>query len=241
MTLQDVYDTLETISPLSLQEKWDNSGLIIGDRHREISQVVVSMDIDEQMISDAKRDTLFVVHHPLIFGGLSRLDFSIYPSNLLEQMILKNQSLIAMHTNFDKTHLNRYVFTEVLGFELHSSDDFICRAEGEWRGDEIINLLKEKLSLVAPKIVHKKETIKSIAMTTGAGASLMDEVGVDCFLTGDVKYHDAMKAMSQKLMMIDISHYESERYFAQIMHSELENLGISAIIMESKNPFTTEI
>ncbi|MCF6207393.1 MAG: Nif3-like dinuclear metal center hexameric protein, partial [Sulfurovum sp.] len=115
MTVGEIYRFLDEISPFELQEKWDNSGLIVGDMHREVSQIVVSLDIDETMIEEAKEGTLFVVHHPLIFGKLTQLDFAKYPSNLLEKLILKRQSLIAMHTNFDQTHLNRYVFERVLG------------------------------------------------------------------------------------------------------------------------------
>jgi putative NIF3 family GTP cyclohydrolase 1 type 2 len=68
----------------------------------------------------------------------------------------------------------------------------------------------------------------------------MDEVEADCFLTGDIKYHDAMKAMSENLMMIDIGHYESECFFAQILLDELKGLDILAIIANSKNPFHIE-
>ncbi len=237
MKLQDIYDHLDQISPFELQEKWDNSGLIVGHMERSVTQIVVSLDIDEEMIDTAKEGTLFIVHHPLIFGKMTQLDFAKYPSNLLEKMILKQQSLIAMHTNFDQTHLNRYVFEKVLGFTLVAQTPFVCTAKGEWKYQELLNLLKEKLNLPTLKVVGKKETITSIAMTTGAGASLMDEVEADCFLTGDIKYHDAMKAMSENLMMVDIGHYESERFFAEAILDELKVLPLLAIIANSKNPF----
>lgn len=237
MTLQEVYDHLDRISPFELQEKWDNSGLIVGHRERSVSQIVVSLDIDEEMIAHAKEGTLFIVHHPLIFGKMTQLDLAKYPSNLLEKMILKQQSMIAMHTNFDQTHLNRYVFEKVLGFTLVSQTPFVCTAKGEWHYKELLGLLKEKLNLQTLKTVGRKERITSVAMTTGAGASLMDEVEADCFLTGDIKYHDAMKAMSEDLMMVDIGHYESERFFAEILLNELKVLPLLAIIANSKNPF----
>ncbi len=240
MKLQEVYDFLDKISPFELQEKWDNSGLIVGDMSREVSQIVVALDIDEEMIESTKEDTLFVVHHPLIFGKMTQLDFSKYPSNLIEKMILKKQSLIALHTNFDQTHLNRYVFEKVLGFKLESQNPFVCTTKGTWNYKELLTLLKEKLNLPTLKVIGKKETITSIALTTGAGASLMDEVEVDCFLTGDIKYHDAMKAMSEDLMMVDIGHYESEKFFAEIILDELKVLPILAIIANSKNPFHIE-
>jgi len=240
MKLQEIYNHLDKISPFELQEKWDNSGLIVGELEREVSQIVVSLDIDFDMIEEAKEGTLFVVHHPLIFDKLTQLDFAKYPSNLIEEMILKKQSCIALHTNFDQTHLNKYVFEKVLGFTLDSQNPFLCTTKGEWNYKALLSLIKEKLGLPTLKVVGKKEKINSIALCTGAGASLMDEVEADCFLTGDIKYHDAMKAMSQDLMMIDIGHYESEKFFAEILIDELKVLPILAIIANSKNPFHTE-
>jgi len=240
MTLQQIYDYLDTVSPFELQEKWDNSGLIVGAMEREVPQIVVTLDVDAQMIDEAEEGTLFVVHHPLIFGGLSELDFARYPANLIERLVQKRQALIAMHTNFDQTHLNRYVFEKVLGFALESEEPFICRTTGEWHYHTLLMHLKERLDLPFVRVVGPKETIRSIALTTGSGSSLMDEVEADCFLTGDIKYHDAVKAMNQGLMMVEIGHFESERFFGEVMGDVLKNLPVLAIITPPKNPFRVE-
>lgn len=237
MKIEEIYQKLNEISPFELQEKWDNSGLLIGDMNREFKHIALALDLDKESLEEAKENTLFIVHHPLIFSGLKQLDFSVYPANLLEIMVKKNLSLIAMHTNFDKTHLNAYVFEKILGFKKEFQDEFICRTTGDWSKNELISLLKEKLGLERLRVVSPKNKIKSIALTTGAGASLMDEVDADCFLTGDIKYHDATKAMSQNLMMVDIGHYESEKFFVDVMMEELKNLGHLGIISQSKNPF----
>ena len=237
MRLRDIYDELDRISPFELQEKWDNSGLIVGEMSREVESVMLSLDIDEELIDGSGEGVLFVVHHPLIFGGLDRLDFAKYPANLIEKMILKKQSLIAMHTNFDKTHLNRYVFEKVLGFEVDKESEFLLTARGDWSYNELLSHIEESLELSVAKVVSAKESIKSISLCTGAGASLMDEVEADCFLTGDIKYHDAMKAKSQNLMLIDIGHYESEKFFAEVLGEELKLLPLLAIITNSENPF----
>ena len=237
MKISEIYQKLNTISPFELQEKWDNSGLLVGEMNREFEHIALGLDLDKETLEQAKENTLFIVHHPLIFSGLKELDFSVYPANLLEIMVKKNLSLIAMHTNFDKTHLNSYVFEKILGFTKESQDDFICRTTGSWSKDELLKLLKDKLGLETLRVVSPKQKITSIALTTGAGASLMDEVNADCFLTGDIKYHDAMKAMSQNLMMVDIGHYESEKFFAELLLKELKTLGILGIISQSRNPF----
>ena len=238
MTLQEIYDFLDALSPFETQEAWDNSGLILGDGRREISQIVVSLDIDEALIDDAPEGALFVVHHPLIFGKLQRLDFAFYPANLIEKMILKRQSLIAMHTNFDQTHLNRYVFEEILGFDVANFEGFVCMTEGSWESEALLKRIKKRLGLGTMRIVGKREKIDRIAMTTGAGASLMDTIDADLFLTGDIKFHDAMKALSKGLMMADIGHFESEKFFAEALAPHLKNLPIPVIIAQSINPFT---
>jgi len=66
---------------------------------------------------------------------------------------------------------------------------------------------------------------------------LIDEIEADCFLTGDIKYHDAMQAKSINLSMIDIGHYESECFFGEILQKYLKNLGLAVIISQSENPF----
>jgi len=76
MKIADIYKQLDTISPFELQERWDNSGLIVGDMEREVKYITVALDIDEDMLNSAKENTLFIVHHPLIFSGLKELDFS---------------------------------------------------------------------------------------------------------------------------------------------------------------------
>ncbi len=237
MKLREIYDILDTISPFDTQEKWDNSGLILGDFDSNINQIVLSLDIDEDMINSANEGVLFIVHHPLIFGKLTKMDLSKYPANLLAKMIKKSQSLIAMHTNFDKSHLNRYVFENILGFKVKEQSDFVCIADINIEFSELLKLLKDRLSLSSFKVVNKKERIKSIALTTGAGASLLDYIDTDCFLTGDIKYHDATKAISENRMLIDIGHFESEIFFADVMNLLLNSLPISVIIMQSKNPF----
>jgi GTP cyclohydrolase I len=239
MTLRALYEYLDGISPFALQESWDNSGMLVGAWDQQIQQVVVSLDIDAALLEESPEGACFVVHHPLLFGSLKRLDFARYPANLLRTMIRKSQSLIAMHTNFDQTHLNRYVFEEILGFEVASQEGYLCTARGEWSQSDLIAQLRHRLGLADVRVVAPREQIGSITLATGAGASMLDSVSSDCFLTGDIKYHDAMKAQAQGLMLVEIGHYESECFFAEIMGRELKKLPLFVILANSKNPFTT--
>ncbi len=237
MRVEDIYKKLDAISPFELQEPWDNSGLIVGNFSSEVDEVVLSLDIDEAMIEEAKEHTLFIVHHPLIFSKLSALDFQSYPANLIEKLILKKQSLIAMHTNFDQTHLNRYVLEEVLGLTLQSSQGFLAYASIDYESEAFYKTVANRLGLKQFKIVAAKTHFKRVALCTGSGASLIPEVEADVFLTGDIKYHDAIQAKSLNLAMMDIGHFESERYFSEVLAPLLQDWPISVIISSSKNPF----
>jgi len=238
MTIEQIYRYLDTLSPFALQESWDNSGLLVGDFSQEVERIVLSIDLDEALIERLEENTLVITHHPIIFGGLRQLQFNQYPARLLQGMIRKNISSIAMHTNFDQTHLNAYVAETVLGYPIVRKDGFVAYMETDIAFEAFAAGVARALGLSHLRAVRCHDRVRRIALTTGSGASLMKQIDADCFLTGDIKYHDAMEAKTIGLSMIDIGHYESERYFGEILAPHLENLGLAVIISPSNNPFT---
>ena len=238
MKISEIYAFLDALSPFALQESWDNSGLQIGDFNQEIEKIVLSIDVDEMLIDSMEENSLLITHHPLIFGGLKQLDFGKYPANLIRKMVQKNISNISMHTNFDKTHLNEYVVTEILGYEIAQKDGFVAYFDIDEDFDIFASNVASAFSLPHVKCVKNSGSVKRVALTTGSGGSLIKSINAECFLTGDIKYHDAMEAKSINLSLIDIGHFESEHFFAEILLKHLKNLGLEAIISSSKNPFT---
>ncbi|MDD5717059.1 MAG: Nif3-like dinuclear metal center hexameric protein [Sulfuricurvum sp.] len=238
MTVKEIYTYLDSLSPFAMQEGWDNSGLLVGDFSQEIETVVLSIDIDEELVEELPDNTLLITHHPLIFGGLKQLQFNQYPAKIIAPMIRKNIANIAMHTNFDQTHLNDYVATEILGYPIIAKEGFVAYLGIDEPYDAFADKIKKTLKLPHTRGVKCHEHIRTCALVTGSGASLMRGIEADCFLTGDIKYHDAMEAKSLGISMIDIGHYESECYFGEVLGGYLEKLGLSVIISPSKNPFT---
>ncbi len=238
MTLGALLAICDQISPFELQESWDSSGLVIGDRHAPIGPVVCALEADEGVIERAPEQATIIVHHPLIFGGLKQLDFSRYPANLIRKMLAKEQTLIALHTNFDKTHLNPHVAREVLRWQHFSCESYLCLSETDEPFEAILATVKARLN-PHPRIVSPAKEVRRVALCTGSGAGFLDPDRMDLLLTGDVKYHDATAARSMGVGLIDIGHYESERFFAPLMADELKANGIAAIMSDSKNPFAT--
>jgi len=238
MKLLDIYKFLDELSPFELQEKWDNSGLLIGEFSYDIQKIALSIDVDEALIDSLEEDTLLITHHPIIFGGLKQLEFDKYPANLIQKMIKKNISNIAMHTNFDQTHLNDFVANEVLGYKIIKKDGFVAYLEVNESFVEFSKKISSAFGLGHAKCVKCSDKVEIAALVTGSGCSLLKSIEADCFLTGDIKYHDAMEAKSINMSLIDIGHYESEHFFAQILEKHLKILGLEVIIASSKNPFT---
>lgn len=237
MKIKTIYDILNEISPFSLQEEWDNSGLNLGDFSDDIKKIYISIDIDEELVEKMDENSLLISHHPLIFKSIKKVIPNRFSTKLLIKMIQKNISHIAMHTNFDKTHLNKYFAKKVLGFE-GVSEDFIFYADIDMDFDNLVNYVKEKMNLDCLKVVKVKEKINKIAITTGAGMSLLDTIKADCFLTGDIKYHEAMDAKVRGINLIDITHYTSEKYFSDILFDILdEKIDLPVLKTNSLDPF----
>jgi len=236
MKLRTIYDFLDEISPFELQEEWDNSGVNVGDYNQDIQKIYISLDIDDKVIEELEPNSLLVTHHPLIFRGIKKIIPNRFSTKYLIPLILKNCAHIAMHTNFDKTHLNNYFAQEVLGLS-GESEDFVFYSDVFMEFDELAGLVKEKTNLNVLRAVKAKNFIKRVAVTTGAGMSLLDNIKADCFMTGDIKYHEAMDAKSRGISLIDIGHYESERYFTDALYKAINRLDIKIIKTNSQNPF----
>jgi putative NIF3 family GTP cyclohydrolase 1 type 2 len=78
-----------------------------------------------------------------------------------------------------------------------------------------LNYLKEKMNVKIIKhspLLNKK--IKKVAVLGGSGSFAIEDAlnnGADCLVTADLKYHDYFKA-ENKILLVDIGHYESEQY-----------------------------
>jgi dinuclear metal center YbgI/SA1388 family protein len=217
-------------------EEWDNCGLLIGLKDSEISNIYLSLEATLQNIEMMDRDSLLIVHHPLIFKPLRELDFSTYPSIIIKKLIEKNISLIALHTNFDKHILNPYVASKA-GFEVDEND--IClEFSVDMKKDELLLMLAKNLNLKTIKYTNLKDRIKKVAFVCGSGKSFLSRMDADVLITGDVDYHSAMSAEALDKGLIDVGHYELEHYFGEILQEKLKKEEITAIIANSKNPFT---
>ena len=241
MQIKDIYNYLNDLSPFELQEKWDNSGLIVGNMEDEFENIYISLDLDLDMIEEVEPNSLIITHHPLIFSPIKTLNNDKYATKLLKILIKKDIALISMHTNIDKTHLNEYVGNKILNLNFQKSDDFILTTEINMSFEELQEYIKEKLNITTLKVTKSTQKTKTLSLTTGSGMSLLPYIKTDCFLTGDIKYHEAMEAKALGISLIDIGHFESEIHFCTLLEGLLQDYlkknNKTAIMIASQNPF----
>ncbi len=111
MKIKEICNILENIAPLSLQENYDNSGLIVGNSNDEITGILISLDVTEEIVSEAieKKSNLIIAHHPIIFGSLKSLNGKNYVERTIIKAIKNDISIYISHTNLDKVLVNKKI------------------------------------------------------------------------------------------------------------------------------------
>jgi dinuclear metal center YbgI/SA1388 family protein len=103
MVIRDVTALLEQLAPLSYQESYDNSGLLVGSPEMPLMGILVSLDITPEVIEEAHQKglNLIVSHHPLIFSGIKKIIGKTYVERAIILAIKYDIAIYAAHTNLD--------------------------------------------------------------------------------------------------------------------------------------------
>jgi len=103
-TIREVISYLESFMPRTYQESWDNSGLHTGNPDSEVSGVMLTVDLTEEVLDQAidNNCNLIISHHPILFARFIK---NLTGSNNYEKIIIKaikhDLALYSMHTNLD--------------------------------------------------------------------------------------------------------------------------------------------
>ncbi len=103
MTIQEITNFLESVAPPSLQESYDNAGLLTGNSQWNCTGIITSLDATEAVVNEAieKKCNLIVAHHPIIFGGLRKITGKNYVEQTIIMAIKNDIAIYAIHTNLD--------------------------------------------------------------------------------------------------------------------------------------------
>ena len=233
MKVKDIISTIEDFAPLSIQEKWDNSGLCIGSPEDSVSSVLLGLDCTPELVDEAIAcgADMIVTHHPLIFSGLKKISSDDLVGAAVIKAVKAGISIYAAHTNADKVLAG---VSGAMAARLGLKDVRILDEDGEGTGlgvvgelpepltaEQAIELVKERFSLKVVKSSRPVQgEIRRIAMCGGSGGSLIGAAkaaGAQLYISGDISYHNFFTP--EGFMLMDIGHYESEIEILDILFS----------------------
>ncbi len=101
--VRDVIHCIEEFAPSFYQESYDNSGLQVGNSQQEITGALLSIDVTEEVMDEAKSAglNLIISHHPVIFGGIKRITGGSYTERVIAKAIKNDIAIYSCHTNID--------------------------------------------------------------------------------------------------------------------------------------------
>ncbi len=216
MKIKDIISCLENFAPLSFQESYDNSGLIIGNTNSEVTSALISIDVTEALIDEAieKNINLIISHHPIIFNGLKKITGDNYTERLVIKAIKNDIAIYAFHTNLD------YVKDGV--------NSKICNKLG-LKNCKILKPLKNELKKIVTFVpIQHAEKVRVALFNAGAGhIGNYDQCSYNVEGKGTFNALDNTKPFVGKKGEL---HYEDEIRIETIFPKHLENKIISSLI-----------
>tara|TARA_B100001989_G_scaffold213883_1_gene163963 strand:- start:82 stop:525 length:444 start_codon:yes stop_codon:yes gene_type:complete len=94
--------------------------------------------------------------------------------------------------------------------------------------------LRDSVAIAAEQIPDGLD-IKSIAFCAGSGKSFVQDVidqRVDCYITGELGYHDIQLLRQQKIGVILLGHYQSEVFVLEIIEKRLRSIRATVDIIQ---------
>ena len=103
MKVTNIIQLLEQLASSSLQESYDNCGLLTGNEEWDCSGILCTLDVTEDVVAEAvaKGCNLIVAHHPVIFGELKKITGRNYVERTIIAAIKNDIAIYAIHTNLD--------------------------------------------------------------------------------------------------------------------------------------------
>ena len=222
----EIYSFLDSLYPFGLQEKWDNSGLLVENYDMKCSKVVLSLDITNKVIDEAfeKGAELIISHHPVIFEPRKRITRNDPVFRLIEREI----AAVCLHTNLDICDggTNGVILDRLSErFELSGEPEpfeelgdgrhfgWIVQLSEPAEADVFAAALKEIFGCGYVRMSSCARSVSRIAFCSGSGGSMLGiaaDKNCDALLTGDVKHDVWIAANNSGIALFDCGHFHTE-------------------------------
>lgn len=221
----EILNFLWNAAPAELAEGFDNVGLIAGDEEVNVNHALLSLDITENVIAEAREMNaqLIISHHPVVFGNVKRFTPQDYVAKRAYSLVRAGISAICMHTNLDsaddgvgETLAKKIGLTdirEIAGTGENGNCGRIGFLEEPVEPEWLALKVKDELGCDAVRYVAGNGKVSAVAVVGGSGGDFTELVmdsGADAFVTADVKHHQFIYANDCGFTLIDAGHHETE-------------------------------
>lgn len=241
MKAKDIIDLMDNLAPKYLIEPWDNTGFQIGDYNKDVSKILLALDLSEEVYKKAIEENfhMIITHHPFIFKPISSITTMNYKENQIYNLIKNDIVIYNAHTNLDQAYggvnhelgrllqlsgatplkLNNLPLEDEYGFGMIGDIDEVDLVD-------FISVIKEILDIDYLKVYgNQNRRVKRVALCGGSGSDFIPdayEKGACIYITGDIKYHDAQLGAELGLTLIDAGHFHTEKVVLPVVKKYLE-------------------
>ena len=248
ITVKNISDFINSIAPYNTKCEWDNCGILVGDKEREVKKIGFALDLTSEVINDAEENgvDLIITHHPIIFRPMK----SFTKGNLAYELAISGISAISAHTNFDCANGGvNDVLCELLGItNAEGVPDEECPVPmariGEIEPMSSVDFAKKVADVLGTtcRVADSDKIIKKVAVCGGAGpddflftSALM---GADAILTGEIKHHIFLAAKEMGITAIQAGHFETENPAVSVLMKYIENefKDVECLLLKQSSP-----
>jgi dinuclear metal center YbgI/SA1388 family protein len=214
--ISEIIGVLEKFASSSFSESYDNTGLLVGNLNNEVSSVLITIDVTEQVVYEAIKtnSNLIIAHHPIIFKSLKKLTGKTEVERVVMLAIKNDIAIYAGHTNFDNI--------------IDGVNSKICKKLNL----ENCKILTPKENTILKLVVFVPETHleKLQDAVFSAGAGHIGNYDKTSFNTEGIGTFRGNENTNPFLGKKGIQSFEKEIRFETIFPANIENAVISAIL-----------
>lgn len=216
MTIAALISVIEQFADPSLQEDYDNAGLITGQPQWSCTGALCTLDVTEEVVREAidRNCNLIVAHHPIIFKGLKRINGKNYVERVVIEAIRNGIAIYAAHTNLDNVGNG---VSAVMAAKLGLQQTTVLQPRSGFL---------RKLVTFAP--VDKAEAVRDALFAAGAG-----QIGnySECSFSGEgMGSFKAGPGADPYVGAIGSRHYEPEQRIEVIYPAYREKAIVQALL-----------
>ena len=261
MKCSQIIEGLEQLSPKQYACEWDNVGLLVGRKEKEVKRVMIALDATRKVVEQAVAEQvdMLITHHPMIFSSIKQINEDHFVTEKILTLVEHGICYYAMHTNFDIAGGMAELACGPEYLNLTETSPITCepgQTEGLGRygklpqpmtARQVAEWVKQRFQIPFVMLYQAPDEentlFERIAVLPGSGKSEMKKVcrdGYTLYLTGDYTHHEGLDAVDMGMTILDATHYGLEhifiRYISDYMKTHWKGTDLTILEMDTGCP-----